>query len=134
LSATQDDIDQAIDNAVAGKNLVACVAMDYSVSPGVNNNVPFTRFLIFGPSGDLLPSVNLDERGEKFVPGTCTVCHGGNKYAGKFPEDGTGTADLGAHFLPFDIGNFEFHSPMPVTKAALQEAIYQLNQNVLKTN
>jgi hypothetical protein len=111
--------------------------MDYSVTPGVNNNQPFTRFLIFGPSGDLLPSVNLDGRGEKFVPGTCTVCHGGNKYAGKFPEDKTGTADLEAHFLPFDIGNFEF-SKRPgwpaLTKEAQQEAIYQLNQNVLKTN
>jgi hypothetical protein len=111
--------------------------MDYRVAPGVNGGVPFTRFLIFGPSGDLLPSVNLDGRGEKFVPGTCTVCHGGNKYAGKFPEDGTGTADLEAHFLPFDIGNFEFSmrpgSPA-LTMEAQQEAIYQLNQNVLKTN
>jgi hypothetical protein len=85
-----------VDNAVAGKDLVACGAMDYSVAPGVNRDEankdqPFTRFLIFGPSGALLPSVNLDGRGEKFVPGTCTVCHRGNKYAGKFPDDGTGT-------------------------------------------
>jgi hypothetical protein len=133
----QKDVDTAIDNAVAGKNLVACVAMDYTIAPGVNDGMPFTRFLIFGPSGDLLPSVNLDGRGEKFPPGTCTVCHGGNKYAGKFPEDGTGTADLEAHFLPFDIGNFEF-SKKPgwpaLRKEAQQEAIYQLNQNVLKTN
>jgi hypothetical protein len=133
----QNDVDTAVDNAVAGKNLVACVAMDYTIAPSVNDGMPFTRFLIFGPSGDLLPSVNLDGRGEKFPPGTCTVCHGGNKYAGKFPEDGTGTADLEAHFLPFDIGNFEF-SKRPgwpaLTKEAQQEAIYQLNQNVLKTN
>jgi len=136
LDPTQDEIDKVIDDAVAGKNLVACVAMDYSVSPSVNKNLPFTRFLIFGPSGDLLPSVNLDGRGEKFPPGTCTVCHGGNKYAGKFPEDvGTGTADLEAHFLPFDIGNFEFRRTgwPALTKEAQQEAIYQLNQNVLKT-
>jgi hypothetical protein len=136
LFPPQSEIDKAIDNAVAGKNLVACVAMDFSVASGVNNNQPFTRFLIFGPSGELLPSVNLDGRGEKFVPGTCTVCHGGNKYAGKFPDDGTGTADLEAHFLPFDTGNFEFHTPgwPALTKEAQQEAIYQLNQNVLKTN
>jgi hypothetical protein len=66
------------------------------------------------------------------------VCHGGNKYAGKFPEDvGTGTADLEAHFLPFDIGNFEFSKRTgwpALTKEAQQEAIYQLNQNVLNTN
>jgi hypothetical protein len=136
LFPPQSEIDKAIDNTVAGKNLVACVAMDYSLASGVNNNQPFTRFLIFGPSGELLPSVNLDGRGEKFVPGTCTVCHGGNKYAGKFPDDGTGTADLEAHFLPFDTGNFEFHTPgwPALTKEAQQEAIYQMNQNVLKTN
>jgi hypothetical protein len=134
--AHQNDVEIAIENAAAGLNLVACVAMDYSVAPGVNNNQPFTRFLIFGPNGKLLPSVNLDGRGEKFVPGTCTVCHGGNKYAGKFPDDKTGTADLDAHFLPFDTGNFEF-SKRPGsawTKEAQQEAIYQLNQNVLNTN
>jgi hypothetical protein len=129
------EMDRVIDNAAAGRDLVACVAMDYSIARGVNDGLPFTRFLIFGPSGELLPSVNLDGRGEKFVPGTCVVCHGGNKYAGKFPEDGTGTADLEAHFLPFDIGSFEFHSSRPqLTQAAQEEAIYHLNQNVLKAD
>jgi hypothetical protein len=42
LDPTQDEINKVIDDAVAGKNLVACVAMDYSVSPNVNNNMPFT--------------------------------------------------------------------------------------------
>jgi len=78
------------------------------VSPGVNNNQPFIRFLIFGPSGQLLPSINLDGRREKFVPGTCVVCHGGDHCAGKFPDDGTGAADVCGHFLPYDVGNFEF--------------------------
>src|SRR5262249_5138468 len=47
LFPTQDEIDKTIENAEAGKNLVACVAMDYSVAAGVNNDKPFTRFLIF---------------------------------------------------------------------------------------
>jgi hypothetical protein len=132
---TEHDTDIAIENAADGRNLVACVAMDYSAAPGVNDNTPFTRFLIFGPTGELLPSVNLDKRGEKFVPGTCVVCHGGNKYAGKFPEDGTGTADIAAHFLPFDIASLAFHSSKPgLTKADQQEPIFHLNQNVLSTN
>jgi hypothetical protein len=132
LNPPIEEIDRVIDNAAGGRDLIACVAMDYSVAPGVNGGLPFTRFLIFGPSGELLPSVNLDGRGEKFVPGTCTVCHGGNKYAGQFPEDGTGVADLEAHFLPFDVRNFEFHSSRPrLTQTAQEEAIYQLNQNVL---
>jgi hypothetical protein len=135
LFADQAAIDAAIDAAAAGRNLVACVAMDYSATAGVNDGKPFTRFLIFGPGGDLLPSVNLDGRGEKFVPGTCVVCHGGNRYAGEFPTDGTGTVDLEAHFLPFDTANFGFHSTRPeLTKAAQQESIFHLNSNVLNTN
>ena len=137
LDSPQSDIDTAINKAVSGENLVACVAMDNNVTPGVNVDShgvsqPFTRFLIFGPGGQLLPSINLDGRQEKFVPGTCVVCHGGDHYAGKFPEDGTGTADVGGHFLPYDAGNFEFSSQPGLTEADQEGAIYNLNQNVLK--
>jgi hypothetical protein len=130
LRPAQSEIDAVVHNEVTGKNLVACVAMDINV----NNHQPFIRFLIFGPSGQLLPSVNLDGRREKFVPGTCLVCHGGDHYAGKFPEDGTGVADVGGHFLPYDVGNFEFSSAPGLTKCDQEEAIYHLNQNVLNAN
>lgn len=131
LVTPQAEVDTAIDNTVNGKNLVACVAMDYAVHPGVNNGKPFIRFLIFGPSGQLLPSVNLDGRREKYVPGTCVVCHGGDHYAGKFPEDGSGFANVGGHFLPYDTGNFEFSNKAGLTEADQEDAIYNLNQNVL---
>jgi hypothetical protein len=98
----------------------------------VNGGKPFTRFLIFGPSGELLPSINLDGRREKFVPGVCVVCHGGSKYAGYYPTDGTGPADIGAHFLPYDIGNFAFSSKAGLRRVDQELAIYNLNQNVLK--
>jgi hypothetical protein len=117
--------------AVHNKNLVAWVAMDYTVSPGVNNDQPFVRFLIFGPNGQLLPSINLDGRREKFVPGTCVVCHGGDHYAGKFPEDRSGFANVGGHFLPYDTGNFEFSGKSGVREIDQLQAIYHLNQNVL---
>jgi hypothetical protein len=131
FNPSQAEIDTAVENAVANKNLVACVAMDYSISPGVNNNQPFIRFLIFGPSGQLLPSINLDGRREKFVPGTCVVCHGGDHYAGKFPEDGSGFANVGGHFLPYDAGNFEFASKPGLQKCDQEEALFNLNRNVL---
>jgi hypothetical protein len=131
VNPSQADIDTAVDNAVNNKNLVACVAMDYMVSPGVNKDQPFVRFLIFGPSGNLLPSINLDGRAEKFVPGTCIVCHGGDHYAGKFPENGSGFADVGGHFLPYDTGNFEFSSKPGLTEADQELAIYHLNRNLL---
>jgi len=131
LVTPQGDIDAAVDNAANGKNLVACVAMDYTVAHSVNGDQPLIRFLIFGPSGQLLPSVNLDGRREKFVPGTCVVCHGGDHYAGKFPEDGSGFANVGGHFLPYDTGNFQFSSKAGLTEADQEQAIYFLNQNVL---
>ncbi len=131
LDPLQAEIDQVIDDTVNGKNLVACVAMDYTSTRGVNGGNPYIRFLIFSPNGSLLPSVNLDGRREKFVPGTCVVCHGGDHYAGKFQEDGTGPANIGAHFLPYDTGNFLFSSKPGLTEADQSLAIYFLNQNVL---
>ncbi|MGC2029847.1 MAG: hypothetical protein WA642_07495 [Steroidobacteraceae bacterium] len=134
LGPTSDqpgDINNAINSSFYGGNLVACVAMDYMVSPGVNGNQPFTRFYIFGPDGQLLPSINLDNRREKYVPGACVACHGGDFYAGKFPEDGTGQPNIGSHFLPYDTGNFSFSTLTGFTEFDQQQAIYQLNQNVL---
>ncbi len=134
---TQTAANLAIQNAVQGRNLVACVAMDYNVAPGVNGNKPFVRFLIFGPDGNLLPSINLDGRGEKFVPGTCVACHGGDHYAGTFPRasftsPGAGPADIGAHFLPYDTGNFTFSSVPALKQSAQEESIFKLNQIALK--
>jgi hypothetical protein len=138
VSPSQQVIDSVIQNTVNGQNLVACVAMDYSTFPvldsstGTTSHLPtFIRFLIFGPSGQLLPSVNLDGRREKFVPGTCVVCHGGDNYAGKYPEDGSGNTDLGAHFLPYDTGNFEFSSQAGLTDADQEPAIFNLNQIIM---
>jgi hypothetical protein len=167
LFPAQFGIDTAIDNVLKvdaahpqGRNLVACVAMDRSSDiVDVNGDKtrdhigePFTRFLIFGPNGDLLPSVNLDGNGEKFVPGTCVACHGGNNYFalangkfpdgtfsapllpsvpifGGFPETGEGGPDLQSYFLPYDVGNFLFSSKHPNTLDDLQLPIFELNSN-----
>ena len=107
--------------------------MDYGVIPNVNGGVPFSRFLTFGPSGQLLPSVNLDGRGEKFAPGTCVGCHGGDRYAGAFPVDGSGKPDIGAHFLPYDAHNFSFSTQPGLTEADSAAALHQLNNLVLLT-
>jgi hypothetical protein len=172
LFPAQSSIDTAIDNVLPpkvdaahpqGRNLVACVAMDRSSDiVDVNGNKttdhvgdPFTRFLIFGPNGDLLPSVNLDGNGEKFVPGTCVACHGGNNYFalandtppdnqgqinpplpstpifGGFPETGAGGPNLKSYFLPYDVGNFLFSSKHPntINDVQMQVAIFELNEN-----
>ena len=67
-------------------------------------------------------------RREKFVPGTCVVCHGGTHYAGQ----ADGRADVGGKFLPYDTGNFEFSSKAGLTEANQERQIFHLNQNVLR--
>jgi hypothetical protein len=104
--------------------------MDYQSSPGVNDNQKFVRFYIFGPSGQLLPSINLDGRGEKFMPGSCISCHGGDHYAGHFPDRAPGNADFGGRMLPYDKGNFAFSDNDGLDDQQREEAIYRLNQNL----
>ncbi len=60
---SQQEVTQVIDTGQRNERLIACVAMEWSVTPGVNGDKPFTEFLTFGPDGSLLPSVNLDGRG-----------------------------------------------------------------------
>jgi hypothetical protein len=126
---TQPDINLAIDNARRGIGKVVCVAMDYSEARGV-------RFYTFGPSGRLLLSVSLDGRREKFMPGTCVACHGGDNYGGKFPDDysptnptGSGQANLGSYFLPFDVANFYFSTSDPsLSRNALLSPLRRMNE------
>ena len=136
-SDSQADVDAAIASAVAGENQVACVAMDYGYASANGN--PYVRYFTFAPNGQLLLSLNLDGRAEKFMPGVCVACHGGDKYDVRFPvptsgDSRVGSPDYGGHFLPWDIGNFEFSTQPGLTKADQQAAIHQLNQMVLTTN
>lgn len=127
---TQREVDEVMELAFAGERRVACVTMEWSTTPGVNGNRPFTKFFTFGPDGSLLQSVNLDGRGEKFMPGTCVACHGGSRYNGRFPDRGNPSPDLGSGFLPFDTGNYHFSSRPEKTESAQHEAFYRLNELV----
>lgn len=133
---TDPDINLAIENAKRGIGMIACVAMDYSVTPGLNGGQPFIKFYTFGPTGKLLLSVSLDGRREKFMPGSCTACHGGDNYGGKFPDDysqtnptGSGQANLGSYFLPFDVANFYFSTSDPtLLRNALLTPLRRMNE------
>jgi hypothetical protein len=132
---TQREVNDVISSALAGEREVACVAMEWSVTKGVNGDKPFTKFLTFGPDGSLLLSVNLDGRGEKFMPGTCVACHGGTHYSGKFPDKPGVNASpfLGSAFLAFDTGNYLFNSDTGLRKEDQQTAFKTLNLLVRAT-
>ena len=126
---TPADINLSIENMRRGIGKIVCVAMDNSAIPPANNGDRFVKFYIFGPAENLLLSVSLDGRREKFVPGSCVACHGGDNYGGKFPEDGSGLADLGSYFLPFDVANFAFSTSDPtLARGQLLRPLRQLNE------
>ena len=137
--------DVTLDNVTQKRNLVACVAMEYSVERDLNSfgkpdaaswyhndGLPFTQFLTFGPTGELLLSVNLDGRGEKFMPGACVACHGGKGYQGKFGLPSGRDPNFESVFLPFDLANFKNKSGQIGVFTPSEEAVFhQLNQLVL---
>jgi hypothetical protein len=130
---SQKEIDEVIETGLKGERRIGCVAMEYTPTTGANGGQPFTKFFTFLPSGALVPSVNLDGRGEKYMPGTCVACHGGTTYNGRFPERAGASPYLGSRFLPFDTGNYLFSSEPALGEDAQSEAIYQLNQLVAAT-
>jgi hypothetical protein len=135
VGSTQREVNNVIGTALDGKREVACVAMEWSATQGINDNKPLTKFLSFGPDGSLLLSVNLDGRGEKFLPGTCVACHGGTHYSGKFPDKhGTSASPfIGSAFLTFDTGNYLFSTDNGLGKSEQQAAIKELNKLVIAT-
>ncbi len=122
--------------AVPDTNLVACVAMEYSIVPGANGGRPFVQFYTFGPTGQLYLSVNLDGRSEKFIPGTCVVCHGGDGYFHHFPELGTTARDanIGTYMMPFDLDNFEFDTAPGKSRAAQENMVRRMNLLIKQTS
>jgi hypothetical protein len=102
----------SMEAAMLGSGEFAVVAMEYSDNPdpdGANDKiVKFFAYIYDNRAGGfvLAKSLNFDGRGEKFIPGACTGCHQGNS-AGKSFDDVT-QADLGATFIPWDIGAFLF--------------------------
>jgi mono/diheme cytochrome c family protein len=133
VGRSQAEADQVIEVGLADQKRVACVAMEHSVTPGRSGGVPFTKFLTFGPDGSLIPSVNLDSRGEKYMPGACVACHGGTQYNGRFPEKGNPSPDLKANFLAFDTGNYIFSTQASLTEPMQAASLRRLNDLVLAT-
>jgi hypothetical protein len=129
----QAEVDELVHLGLANERRVACVAMEWSTAPGVNSGAPFTKFLTFGPDGSLIASVNLDGRGEKFMPGACIACHGGSQLGGRFPESGNPSPFLGSRFLGFDTGNYLFSTRAGQTEAEQSSALRELNRLVQHT-
>lgn len=121
--------DLSVEDAIAGQNELAAVAMVFkSAIDGSPNDV---SFYIYGPppAGTRLNSVALDSEGEKFLPQLCLPCHGGT-----YNPANTSNSVTGASFLPFDAPSLKYSTNPTYTLAAQQEAFRKLNSLVRDTN
>jgi mono/diheme cytochrome c family protein len=104
----------------AANNLqpIIAVAMEYSRAPASGAR-RITKFYTYAPTrqGDFkrVLSIDLDGRGEKFMPGSCTVCHGGTPRgldavdAARYGNGG----DVSSAFLPWDLDSLLYADTDP---------------------
>jgi len=105
-----------LESAARKLNAIIAVAMEYSAAS--NGGERFVKFYTFAPDrrdGEFkrVLSVNLDGRGEKYMPQACVVCHGG--VTGSVGTDGRYATDGNIHagFLLWDLGSLLFSDTDP---------------------
>lgn len=102
----------ALRPATRGEDVLATVAMEFSPPDQDLSADPFVKFFVYVPDADdnqqRVRSLNFDGRGEKWIPGACVACHGGElknlQADGTYPTNG----DIDAAFLPWDIDSLLF--------------------------
>ncbi len=117
-------------------------------SPGRNGGASFVKVFNFDPvTGKRSLKVNLDGRGDKFMPGPCLTCHGGRGDAlvpdpnanGKLrfqlvhnAVSGT-VGDTQARMAPLEVGHFDFSPLAGFTRAEQEQKLKTMNMFVLCT-
>ncbi len=102
----------ALRKAVLKEDDFATVAMEYGPPDQDPTAAKIVKFFVFAPDGkgnlQRVKSLNFDGRGEKWVPGACVPCHGGElknlQPDGNYPANG----NIHAAFLPWDIDSLLF--------------------------
>lgn len=112
--------------AALNSNAIVAVAMEYTAAPG--GGTRFVKFYVFAPDQrtgalDRVTSVDLDHRGQKDVPQSCVVCHGGTPAspatlagaAPNYPSSATSgiPGDVNAGFIPWDLDSFWYSDTDP---------------------
>ncbi|MEO8442092.1 MAG: hypothetical protein ABI547_06360 [Betaproteobacteria bacterium] len=151
------------DYAYSPLNLNAAVVRDtrwliginaIEVSPGPGGGVNFAKFFNFSATnGTRQPTVDLDGRGEKAMPGPCTTCHGGRGDP-LTPPDAAGIqlmslgqnaasailanplalqnrGDVQGHLQPFAVDTFGFSATPGLTRADQEATLKLMNKWVL---
>jgi len=112
------------DNALIGRNILATVAMEYRA------DTRLTTFYAYDGRGNRVTKVDLDGRGQKFVPTLCAACHGGkpkDDINGVYQNGG----NIGSKWIAWDLENFEFSSRLSLEDQ--EDEFRSMNQAVLCT-
>ena len=105
--------------------LIATVAMEFSPHP--SGGPSYTKFYVFNGAGARVNRANLDQRGDKFVPRLCVICHAG-AYA---PPTLVNRADFGSRFIGFDLASYEYSGFAPAfARAGQEQAFRKLNRGI----
>jgi hypothetical protein len=111
-------------------NPLATVAMEFSPHPLGGSARPYVKFYAFDRDGYRITKIDLDGRGEKYIPGMCIVCHGGKPQplqSGVYPQQGR----TGARFIPFDLDTFGYTTrSASLTRSAQGTAFKAFNRAV----
>ena len=112
------------DNALIGRNILATVAMEYRA------DTRLTTFYAYAGNGNRVTKVDLDGRGQKFVPTLCAACHGGKP---KDDIDGVyqNGGNIGSKWIAWDLDNFEYSSQL--SQEDQEDQFRSMNQAVLCT-
>ena len=112
------------DNALDRRNLLATVAMEYRADERL------TTFYAYDSRGNRVTKVDLDGRGQKYVPTLCAACHGGKP---KDDIDGVyqNGGNIGSKWIAWDLENFEFSSRLSIDDQL--DEFRSMNQAVLCT-
>ncbi|HTV80427.1 MAG TPA: hypothetical protein VMF03_19395 [Steroidobacteraceae bacterium] len=135
----------SLEAATLKQNPIIAVAMSHNtwLKSGASTS-RITKFFAFAPDDRdgnyyLVPNANFDHRGQKYLPGSCTVCHGGT-----VDKSTIAAGDLNSAFMPWDESSLLFADTDPaflgvnVPKKGYTEAdqtanIYALNQHAYAT-
>ncbi len=114
-----------------------CTAAD----PGdCDDTVYFAKFFNFDPvTGQRQNILDLDQRGQKAMPGICTNCHGGradpltpeSNFALVENSLSRKRGDVQAKLQAFNVDSFEWSTTSPFTRAEQEAALKNFNQWVL---
>ena len=112
------------DNALIKRNLLATVAMEYRADERL------TTFYAYDSRGRRVTKVDLDGRGQKYVPTLCAACHGGKP---KDDIDGVyqNGGNIGTKWIAWDLDNYEFSDLL--SREAQEAEFRSMNQAVLCT-